>query len=405
MRRISPTARDGWGSFTSCLGRGKGRANPTVVHRIVPYHGATWWHTVPRARGNIMNIWKRISIGASALALVGGGMLIVAVPVASAGASSLPVFVHCGGPGGGPAGVITAINNVNSAGGGTIDLAANCNYDFTVANNGTLSPAGANALPVVTTAITINGNGTALVGVAASFRILEVSAPNGNLTLNGMQVTGGNSAAGGGGILSYQGTLVLNNTEVNNNTLVNVAGPSGPIGGGGILNSGGMAFVNNSEVIDNTAPADGGGGILNFGGQLSVINSAVDHNAAINGGGVVSGNGNAGAPPPGGVTLLINNSEVNDNVATCTLCGGNGFTAAGGIANANAATIENSDVNGNTGVGGYGGGILNHGTMTIDNSDVNRNTAKSDTRSEEHTSELQSLRHLVCRLLLEKKHN
>src|SRR5436853_3081672 len=27
----------------------------------------------------------------------------------------------------------------------------------------------------------------------------------------------------------------------------------------------------------------------------------------------------------------------------------------------------------------------------------------ADTRSEEHTSELQSLRHLVCRLLLEKK--
>src|SRR5438045_8563289 len=28
-----------------------------------------------------------------------------------------------------------------------------------------------------------------------------------------------------------------------------------------------------------------------------------------------------------------------------------------------------------------------------------------DTRSEEHTSELQSLRHLVCRLLLEKQNN
>src|SRR5438045_7841109 len=28
---------------------------------------------------------------------------------------------------------------------------------------------------------------------------------------------------------------------------------------------------------------------------------------------------------------------------------------------------------------------------------------KADARSEEHTSELQSLRHLVCRLLLEKK--
>src|ERR1035438_9607110 len=30
-------------------------------------------------------------------------------------------------------------------------------------------------------------------------------------------------------------------------------------------------------------------------------------------------------------------------------------------------------------------------------------TSKMDIRSEEHTSELQSLRHLVCRLLLEKK--
>src|SRR5258705_711775 len=30
-------------------------------------------------------------------------------------------------------------------------------------------------------------------------------------------------------------------------------------------------------------------------------------------------------------------------------------------------------------------------------------TPRRETRSEEHTSELQSLRHLVCRLLLEKK--
>src|SRR5258705_4585403 len=36
------------------------------------------------------------------------------------------------------------------------------------------------------------------------------------------------------------------------------------------------------------------------------------------------------------------------------------------------------------------------------NSHVNASNA---TRSEEHTSELQSLRHLVCRLLLEKKKN
>src|ERR1035441_10933858 len=34
---------------------------------------------------------------------------------------------------------------------------------------------------------------------------------------------------------------------------------------------------------------------------------------------------------------------------------------------------------------------------------VKRFRGKRDERSEEHTSELQSLRHLVCRLLLEKK--
>src|SRR5947199_5072127 len=34
-----------------------------------------------------------------------------------------------------------------------------------------------------------------------------------------------------------------------------------------------------------------------------------------------------------------------------------------------------------------------------------RNLNVKETRSEEHTSELQSLRHLVCRLLLEKKKN
>src|SRR5437899_6665504 len=35
--------------------------------------------------------------------------------------------------------------------------------------------------------------------------------------------------------------------------------------------------------------------------------------------------------------------------------------------------------------------------------DVSEKWMKSQRRSEEHTSELQSLRHLVCRLLLEKK--
>src|SRR5437899_5278225 len=59
-------------------------------------------------------------------------------------------------------------------------------------------------------------------------------------------------------------------------------------------------------------------------------------------------------------------------------------------------------------VGGGGGGSiavldahdLDVGGVHIDGTD---STAVFAYRSEEHTSELQSLRHLVCRLLLEKK--
>src|SRR5258705_9349877 len=42
--------------------------------------------------------------------------------------------------------------------------------------------------------------------------------------------------------------------------------------------------------------------------------------------------------------------------------------------------------------------------MTNDDDDF-KDSPRNHHRSEEHTSELQSLRHLVCRLLLEKKKN
>src|SRR5437899_9801772 len=42
-------------------------------------------------------------------------------------------------------------------------------------------------------------------------------------------------------------------------------------------------------------------------------------------------------------------------------------------------------------------------TCSTERADWARERMTTDARSEEHTSELQSLRHLVCRLLLEKK--
>src|SRR5205814_8680915 len=51
---------------------------------------------------------------------------------------------------------------------------------------------------------------------------------------------------------------------------------------------------------------------------------------------------------------------------------------------------------------GNGGIARDAECVTIDAGDVAGLVAFAEKRSEEHTSELQSLRHLVCRLLLEK---
>src|SRR5947199_8018768 len=49
------------------------------------------------------------------------------------------------------------------------------------------------------------------------------------------------------------------------------------------------------------------------------------------------------------------------------------------------------------------GRVLAPGRAAAPVSTARRCVASRESRSEEHTSELQSLRHLVCRLLLEKK--
>src|SRR2546429_7093835 len=55
----------------------------------------------------------------------------------------------------------------------------------------------------------------------------------------------------------------------------------------------------------------------------------------------------------------------------------------------------------------WGTPLLNplRGQARIDEATLGKNYNSADGRSEEHTSELQSRLHLVCRLLLEKKKN
>jgi hypothetical protein len=325
---------------------------------------------------------------ATKLALViGAALLVLAVAPVTAASASTSVTVPCSGTGGGAAGLIAAITAANGGGGGTINLAAGCNYALTTSNNGTTTgmPApGLNGLPVVTSVITVVGSDTTIAANNTDFRIFEVDGPGGNLTLEGLTISGGNSSIGGG-ILNAEGAVTLDQSVVTGNTA--------QVGGGGIasgvvnpahLGPIGTLTLNASHVNNNTALASGsggggGGGILNHAGTLTLnANSQVNDNTSDGGGGgIASGNGNGGAAGTGSSTLIVNSSEVNDNTSN-----GGPMAGAGGIANGGVATIVGSEVNGNHAPGASGGGILNHGSMTITSSIVDDNTVPSDAKGD-----------------------
>ncbi len=340
---------------------------------------------------------KLATVVRSVCATSAGVLALTTGPVAVASAAPI-INVPCFGPTGGTAGLIAAINSANAGGGGTINLAPGCTYAFT--SGAFSSGVGNDALPVVTTGITIQGKNATLEGNNTDFRLLEVDGPSGALALNRLNITGGNSPVGGGGIGNLLGTLTLNNTEVfGNNTsgagggIVSGAGPGGGQGGsltlntsqvlgntaqgpgGGVANTGGTVVLNNSDVDHNTAASGGAGGLLNQSGSATLNASEVNSNTSTTGGGIASGNGNGGVKPPILSTLLIVNSDVINNSATSAF----GGPAGGGIANGGIATIIGSLIDHNTGVGGLGGGIANHGTVTLQHSNVNGNSVTSDT--------------------------
>jgi predicted outer membrane repeat protein len=304
---------------------------------------------------------------------IGTGALLLAFAVTPAAvASATPAaFVPCSS---GATGLVAAINAANVAG-GTINLAPGCTYTLTAPATTIPVPmiGGVAGLPAITNQVTINGFNTTIARSSTSpapFRIFEVDAPSGNLTLQGLTITGGNST--NGGAIVNLGTATLNHTNVTGNT---AAG-----GGGGIASMGTMT-LNGSQVNGNTALAGGmgggGGGILNHGGALSVNFSQVNNNVSHGGGGgIASGNGNGGTTPPPNSTLNLFFSQVNGNTST-----GGPMAGAGGIANGGNANITLSLVDSNTAPGATGGGILNHGTMTITLSAVDNNTAPSDSAS------------------------
>lgn len=304
----------------------------------------------------------KTAIGGSGVVILLGGLL-AAAPAAQAGTGrTLPCDTQA---------LIGAINAANASGGATINLARRCTYQLTSASSPS-QQLGDTGLPAITSRITLNGFRTTIAGNDSSFRVLMVTG-SGNLTLQGLTITGGNTPGPGGGILNLEGTLVLVNTRVTSNT-----SGGGMMSAGGGIASGttgtgptGTTVLNSSRVDDNTS-AGSAGGILNRGGTLILNVSTVDDNtAADGGGGIASGTGGSGGP--GSSVLVLNRSKVDDNTAN-----GGPMAGAGGIANGGTATISSSEVEDNTAPGSAGGGILNHGVMTISRSRVTGNSAPAD---------------------------
>ena len=283
--------------------------------------------------------------------------------VAATGRASASANVSCAA---GASGLIAAINAANAGGGGTISLASGCTYQLSGVDNGN-PMTGDNALPAVATRITINGRNTTITG-DGNARILEVDAPNGNLTLNGLTLTGGFNTFGGGAIFNNEATLTLNRSVVTGN--------AAPAGGGiasGTNKPGplGTTTLNNSQVTDNVAFAAGGGGIINHAGTLTLNSSVVSGNSGPGGGGIASGKGN---PDSGESLIVLNKSKVDDNTAFGGAEGG-----GGGIANGGTLVSNNSEIARNTAPGGAGAGLLNHGdSATLNKTVVTGNSAANN---------------------------
>src|SRR2546421_2798032 len=68
--------------------------------------------------------------------LVAGVVCAAVTALATSAANAAPsITVPCSGPGGGAAGLVAAVNAANTAGGGSINLAAGCTYSLTTRNN------------------------------------------------------------------------------------------------------------------------------------------------------------------------------------------------------------------------------------------------------------------------------
>jgi uncharacterized repeat protein (TIGR01451 family) len=221
------------------------------------------------------------------------------------------------------AGLVTAITSANSSGGGTLDLTAGCTYLLESGSYGDGNGNGPDGLPVITTAITIHGNGAIITAdpLTPGFRLLEVSN-GGDFTADHVALNHGDvGTSGAGGDLYNLGIVTLTNSTISNGNAA---------AGGGIASESGTSLTLTSDSIsDNTSQALGGG--IERAGTAKLTDDTISGNAASDGGGLYGSGG----------SVTITNSTISAN---------NSETA--GIFNGSTSmTLTNDTVSNNAGLG------------------------------------------------------
>lgn len=220
-----------------------------------------------------------------------------------------------------------------SAGSGADTVRLDQNVTLDAVDNGD------NGLPVITTEISVDGQGRALTrafGVPL-FRFFDVAA-SGELEIADLMLANGKTDQfADGGAIRNLGTLELNNVRL----LDNESAESG----GGLANDG-LATIVNSTISGNTAGENGGGIYSDFSATTTVIDSTLSGNYSFwAGSGLFSYSGD--------VSISGSTISGNHNAGMVVF-----YTNLGGVA------VTNSTVSGNTGngmyfLGGYGVNVEN----------------------------------------------
>ncbi len=254
-----------------------------------------------------------------------------------------------------------AIVNANNGGGTFADCEAGSGDDTIVLPKGTITLTavdnddfGDTGLPVITSKITIQGNGAKIVRSkkAPPFRLMAVSA-SGDLTVQDVTLSGGftNGRVRGGAITSYGDLKIVDSTITGNVAFE----------GGAVFIEHGILDITGSQITNNVA--NYGGGITDYSGTLTMTNSTLSKNKAL------PYNGN---PSFGGGLL---SSTAHDTITGCVISG-NSASKGGGMAVYGVTVVSGTIITKNN-AEGRGGGIYNgkgH-SLTVTDSTISGNHA------------------------------